>query len=78
MQFPPVSDPPIFKIFSDSMDNFHNFPCSLEMFRFSSAKISVLSHQLEILNFPPIFAFHYISPYFVKIIISPYFSKFPP
>ena len=52
-------------------------------FTFSFANISenlfVFCHWLKIFNFLPIslFQYMYISPYFVKIAISPYFYTFP-
>jgi len=81
MHFPPVSDfPPIFDKFSDFEKIFYNFTFSRKISSFSSAKISddlflVIDHKFRI----PLFSlFQYISPpCFAKIIISPYFSKFP-
>ena len=55
--------PIVFDKFSDSVENFQNFTFSRKIFRFSFAKIS------DDLFFPSCFA---------KIIISPYFHKFPP
>jgi len=65
----------------DSVENFPNSTFSRKLFRFSSAKLSddlflVINHKFRI---SPLFLlFQYISPYFAKIILSPYFSKFPP
>src|SRR6218665_2506822 len=64
---------------SDSVENFPNLTFSRKISRFSSAKISddlFLSHRLKIL-IPHLFSlFHYISPYFAKIIIPPTFANF--
>src|SRR6218665_2587636 len=80
MHYPPCFRfPPIFEKFSDSVENFTNFTFSRKISRFSSAEISddlilVTDHKFRIL--PPIFP---VSVHFpTKIIISPYFEKFPP
>ena len=79
--FPSVSDfHPISEKVFKLMENFHNFTVSEEISRFSSAKISddlFFSHRQQIWNFPPIFVVSVHFPYFWKIIISPYFYKFP-
>src|SRR6218665_272391 len=72
---------PIFETFLRLRGKFSNLTFFRKFSRFSSAKISddlflvidyksLISHLFSL--------FHYISPYFAKIIISPYFYKFSP
>ena len=73
--------PHISEKFSDFQEIFYNFTFSRKISWFSSAKISddfflVIDHKFPI---SPLFSlFRYISPCFAKIILSPYFYKFPP
>ena len=56
--FPLFQIPPIFKNFSESEENFHNFTFSWKISWFSSAEISndfFFSHRPQILNFLPYF-----------------------
>src|SRR6218665_2774577 len=72
--------PPTLEQFSDSVENFQNFKFSRKISRLSSVKISddFFSHRPQISNFPLFSLFQCISLCFAKIIISPYFEKFPP
>ena len=79
---PSVSDfPPVFKKFLDSEKNFKIFTFSWKISWFSSTKISddrFFSHRPQILNFPLLSLFQYISTLFRENYSSPYFDKFPP
>src|SRR6218665_3282879 len=82
MHFPPVSDfPPISEKFSDFLNFFYNFTFSEKFLHFHPPKFLmtfflVIDHKFRI---SPLFSlFQYIPPCFAKIILSPYFYKFPP
>ena len=78
MHFPPVSDPPILKKISDSVENFQHLTFSRTISRFSSAKL-FFSHRPHILEFSPIFPVSvHFPPVSRKLLFSPYFGKFPP
>src|SRR6218665_1911025 len=72
--------PPTLEQFSFSVENFQNFTFSRKISRLSSVKISddFFSHRPQISNFLLFSLFQCISLCFAKIIISPYFEKFPP
>ena len=80
MHFPRVSDSSILEKISDS-ETFSKFFLSPKISRFSSAKISDYFFLSSTTNFEfplyfPCFI-QYISSCFAKIIITPYFEKFP-
>ena|SRR6218665_1107687 len=73
--------PPISEKNSDSVENFSSFTFSRQISRFSYANISdgllFFSHRSQFISLP-FSLFQYLSPYFARTIISPYFLKFPP
>src|SRR6218665_613359 len=83
MLFPPLSDfPPIFEKFSDSVENLQNFTFSRKnVSNFNTPKFLMTFFYSSTTNFefpPYIPCFSTFSPCFAKIIIFPYFLKFPP
>src|SRR6218665_2652579 len=82
MHFPPVSDYTLFSnIFLSLSKIFNLLPFPEEFLDFHPSKflMTFFSHRPQILNFLPYFpCFSTFPTCFAKIIISPYFGKFPP